>query len=624
MAMVGTWARRHDDTLTLAGYLAAGGVAGAIATAAEGVLATFDPDDREVARQVLVRLAEHDEQGALRRRRMPLEELDLGGPCGASRRTVVEALVAHRLLTMDSAYLEVAHEALLSAWPRLARWLADDAVGRAVRRHLAPAAQEWAQHGRPADELYRGTRLDAAVEWASRSDAGVTPVEREFLDGGIALAEAELTAARSRADREAASRARTRRLAVGLSAALVLTLVAAGLAARFQQAADDRATDARTAGKVADANRLAALSTSARSLDLSLLLAAAAMETARTPNTEDGLFDALLTHRHATGVFSLGEQVFETAIGADGRTLFVTHFTAETVSSWQVGSSEAPRKVADGWPSSMAVAPGGDVVAMTALEDPLVGPPVTARSSAGELVGKVSVRDLGGGEPQSLVFTPDGRLLAVVIKQRIEDKSPWRSFVTELHLDGRGHGPMQLVARSPGGGNDYLESAFAKDGSGVVAWSQDGRAATYLDVATGRRTPLQLARRDATSDRFVVTPSGVLQTWFDGAVTRYDTGGHLAQVLEAHAGRVRDALVVPGGRLAATVGRGGEVVLWDISAKSGDMVASGVAAGALGGRGPGRGVGRRHDTVHRVPGRNAHHVGPHRHPGVRQHVRQPG
>ena len=47
----------------------------------------------------------------------------------------------------------------------------------------------------------------------------------------------------------------------------------------------------------------------------------------------------------------------------------MTHFTAETVSSWQVGSPEAPRKIADGWPSSLAVAPGGDVVAMTALDD---------------------------------------------------------------------------------------------------------------------------------------------------------------------------------------------------------------------------------------------------------------
>ena len=369
MAMVGTWARRHDDTLTLAGYLAAGGVAGAIATAAEGVLATFDPDAQEVARQVLVRLAEHDEQGALKRRRMPLEELDLEGPAGASRRTVVEALVAHRLLTMDSAYLEVAHEALLSAWPRLARWLADDAVGRAVRRHLAPAAQEWARHGRPADELYRGTRLDAAVEWASGADAVVTPVERDFLDDGIALAQAELTAAQDRADREAASRSRTRRLAVGLSGALVLTLVAAGFAAEVpagRRGPGDRCPDR---AEVADANRLAALSTTARSLDVSLLLAAQAMETARTPNTEDGLFDALLTHRRATGVFSLGEGVSETAIGAAGRTLFVTRFTEETVSSWEVGSPDAPGKIADGWPESLAVAPGGDVVATTLLDD---------------------------------------------------------------------------------------------------------------------------------------------------------------------------------------------------------------------------------------------------------------
>ena len=39
--------------------------------------------------------------------------------------------------------MEVTHEAVLAYWPRLAGWLADDERGRALRRHLAPAALEW-------------------------------------------------------------------------------------------------------------------------------------------------------------------------------------------------------------------------------------------------------------------------------------------------------------------------------------------------------------------------------------------------------------------------------------------------------------------------------------------------
>ena len=79
----------------------------------------------------------------------------------------MEAFVARRLLAVDGDRLEVAHEALLTAWPRLARWLEDDAAGRAVRRHLAPAALEWDRDGRPDDELYRGARLAAALDWAA-------------------------------------------------------------------------------------------------------------------------------------------------------------------------------------------------------------------------------------------------------------------------------------------------------------------------------------------------------------------------------------------------------------------------------------------------------------------------
>ena len=59
-ALAGTWERRHAGTLTLAGYLASGGVAGAVASSGEAVWASFDDRGREVTRQVLIRLVDHD------------------------------------------------------------------------------------------------------------------------------------------------------------------------------------------------------------------------------------------------------------------------------------------------------------------------------------------------------------------------------------------------------------------------------------------------------------------------------------------------------------------------------------------------------------------------------------
>ena len=310
-ALTGTWERRRGDTLTLAGYLASGGVAGAVARSAEEVYATFDEKGQGIARRVLVRLADQPDQrdpGSLQRRRMSLDELALTGADAATQHAVVEALVARRLLALDGDYLEIAHEALLTAWPRLAKWLEDDAADRAVRRHVAPAAQEWESHGRPTEELYRGARLDAAAEWVAQPDSDVTPLEREFIGAAVTQSESELEAVRARANAEAAGRRRTQRLAVGLTTALVLALLAVGFAVRYERSATSRATDARTARTIADANRLAALSTTARSLDLSLLLAAAAVRTADTPATRDGLLNALVGHRRATGVFQLASR----------------------------------------------------------------------------------------------------------------------------------------------------------------------------------------------------------------------------------------------------------------------------------------------------------------------------
>ncbi len=197
-ALASTWERRRGEVLTLAGYLANGGVAGAVAGSAEAVFASFDEEGKEIARQVLIRLADQDEQGTLRGRRMPLSELAPSGAHRDATRAVVETLTARRLVATEDGYLEIAHEALLGAWPRLAGWLADDAVGRSVRRHVAPAAVEWDRNGRPMNELYRGARLDAAADWAASPQSGVSELEKEFLDAGVARSTAQLAEARGR------------------------------------------------------------------------------------------------------------------------------------------------------------------------------------------------------------------------------------------------------------------------------------------------------------------------------------------------------------------------------------------------------------------------------------------
>src|SRR5262245_65310274 len=99
-----------------------------------------------------MRLAETDDSGNLVRRRVPRAEL---GDDDATARAL-DVFIGRRLLTAGERGIEVTHEAVLTYWPRLAGWLADDERGRALRRHLAPAALGWERAGRPDSELYRG------------------------------------------------------------------------------------------------------------------------------------------------------------------------------------------------------------------------------------------------------------------------------------------------------------------------------------------------------------------------------------------------------------------------------------------------------------------------------------
>jgi DNA-binding SARP family transcriptional activator len=228
-ALAETWRRRSGALLTVEGYEAAGGIAGAIAQSAEELYRAMGPEERERCRALLLRLVEVGAEGAPTRRRMPRSVVRDDGDLAA----VLVKLADARLVTADDRTVEVAHEAMATAWPRLSAWLEEDAEGARTLAAVSTAAAVWDADGRPDEDLLRGSRLATAQEWRTRTRPHLTAAEGDFLDASTARERAVLDAEERTRRRE---RRQRRRLAVALAAAAVLLVgaVAAGGAALAQ------------------------------------------------------------------------------------------------------------------------------------------------------------------------------------------------------------------------------------------------------------------------------------------------------------------------------------------------------------------------------------------------------
>jgi hypothetical protein len=201
-ALLETWVRRSGNVLTLDGYHASGGVHGAIARLAETTFESFSDTQRDAARRILLRLANASSDGTLDlRRRVPRR--DLAAHDDADAWIAFEQMVQHRLLTTNDETVEITHEALLREWPRLRAWLEGDVEGRRLQQRLAVAARAWDESNRDPSELYRGTRLDAVLDWRDGGHAAeLNDAERAFVDASAVEADRELSEARAQATRE--------------------------------------------------------------------------------------------------------------------------------------------------------------------------------------------------------------------------------------------------------------------------------------------------------------------------------------------------------------------------------------------------------------------------------------
>ncbi len=225
-----------------------GGVSGALARHADGVLSQLLPNQRTEARRILLSLVGSD---ATRTRRTA-EELGLQDESAAR---ALGALVVGRLVVArdraGTIEYELAHEALARGWPTLSGWLDADSESTRSRERLVGAAAEWERLGRSRDALWHGRQLSEveAVESATLGDR-----ERSFL----------LASRRSAISRRFLSVLLV--LAVlsmlGLGALVSYTRSRVTLRAQVaahERQADDAMRDARAASTVADRKRQEAL-----------------------------------------------------------------------------------------------------------------------------------------------------------------------------------------------------------------------------------------------------------------------------------------------------------------------------------------------------------------------------
>jgi DNA-binding SARP family transcriptional activator/ABC-type glycerol-3-phosphate transport system substrate-binding protein len=269
----------HSDGATLTGrtYAEIGGVLDAVGRRAEEVYLDLDPEAREITRQLFLGLVTPREGIQPTADRVRISELELLVGRETLLAEVLDRFGSRRLLTFDrdpagKPTVEIAHEALLSRWTRLADWIEDQREDLWVRSRLHNAADEWQSAGRAGGFLLSAGRLDLFETWAASAELRLSAVDHEYLEASLTernRAEAA-DAARATEERKLERRATTR-----LRALVAVFAVATVVAGVLSLVVLGQGQTARRQEAIASARELAAASIGAIRSDpeLSLLLA---------------------------------------------------------------------------------------------------------------------------------------------------------------------------------------------------------------------------------------------------------------------------------------------------------------------------------------------------------------
>ncbi|GAB17760.1 putative WD-40 repeat protein [Gordonia effusa NBRC 100432] len=546
------WTRRRGGVLTIAGYRAAGGVESAIADVAERAWADLSPRAQDVAGRLLLAMV-HIDENAVVRVRTDGGMLASVTSDAALVTEVVETFAQARLITIGQGHVELIHDAVLTAWPRMVEVIDRVRSSAPLLQRVTSDAREWDDAGRDAALLYPPERYHRATELAD---------DPMFGD----LAEQFLTATGEHLE----SRQRRRRFALAAIVVLaVVSVVAAALAIMSNVALSTQRDDAQYAALLETIGRL-----SYTDPGLSAQLAVAAFH--MRPNDKQAQLRVLQTQQlplPATAPKRHTAAIYDLATKRSGSTTMVaTASNDRTVRLW---NSSDPREISSyptaltGYQSfvtSVAFAPDTSMLA-TASGDGSVPVWDVADPAAPVRRGTLHAPE-GAGATYIIRYSPDGRLLATTSDSGAvtlwdtrnagagdapyrplgvvnDHKRPVRSVAfsptapllavasddaTMSLIDiSNPNAPLTITTIADGGEAGWHSVAISANGRYLAAGRDDGAIAVY-DLADPRRPTLVGLRSEAHlaavwSVGFSADGATMISASLDGTARRWDIDG---------------------------------------------------------------------------------------------------
>jgi Novel STAND NTPase 1/WD domain, G-beta repeat len=560
-ALRATWQQRHGSTLTVDAYRATGGIQHAVATTAEQVYNRLGGPAQQATRWMFLRLVKVGE-GPIEDTRRRATRADLLAEAAApeAAATVLDDFTRARLLTQEQDTVEITHEALLRAWPRLRQWIDSDRAGNLLHQELEDDAANWERQGRDSSALYRGGRLAAARGWAAAAPHG-----RDLSAAAAAfLAESGRQQRRSSQIRRAAVAALAAATLVATSAAIF------GFKERSSaQASSAAAIEQRNRAISADVGTEANALYSTNSA-LAKQLSVAAYNLADTPEARGSLLNAA-SQPLAGELSSAGDAAFNFSVLNSTGSILATS-APDAVQFWRINPADptqpanittvhATRRVnVVPWlwfdPASsttLAILYGGRV----------------SLDTIGKTVTGVALRPVSAAAPSFAAFGHDGRMLAVGYNDGTVQL--WNIANTAKPL------PVGHPFIAPGGGNNFRGAAFSPDDAtlatltgnsalqagAVRLWDISDPAAPRLLPATAITSVYNVLAFGPVG-HILVTASAddSLQLWNLANPGRPRAMG---RPLPGHSGFIDAVAFSPDGRMLASASWDNSIRLWNLS-----------------------------------------------------------